>query len=248
MPATIVAALRVKNEARWIAEVLGALSWCDKTYLFDDSSTDDTGSIALACGATVLASPFKDFDEARDKEYITRQIAREYPESAYVLMLDGDEVLEPEGERLIREDIDLHPAGPCWTLPVVYLWNSRDQWRTDGVYGHFTRPSLFRLGTQHSFRLTANAGHMHCSSVPAAYLGRGVAGRARLLHLGYMDKADRIRKWKYYNGIDGKNRTEGFDPLHPERGAYPHIVQGDVPEVPADARLMYSGPLTLRPL
>ena len=67
----------------------------------------------------------------------------------------------------------------------------------------------------------------------------------RLNHLGYRDRDDRLRKWEYYNRLDGKNPTEGYDPQYPERGAYPHMIQGDVPEVPADAFLMHAWPLKL---
>jgi len=63
-----------------------------------------------------------------------------------------------------------------------------------------------------------------------------------------MDREDRIRKWKFYNSMDPRNRDEGFDPAHPERGSYPHIVQGDIPEVPAGIRLKHSGPLKLEKL
>jgi hypothetical protein len=60
-----------------------------------------------------------------------------------------------------------------------------------------------------------------------------------LLHYGYMFKEDRIRKYNYYNRIDPNNEFED---------RYRHTVQGDIPEVPADAVLKHAGPLELRKL
>jgi len=244
----IVAALRVKNEARWIAEVLGAIRWCKAIYLMDDHSTDDTAEIARRCGAQVLPSPFDSFDEARDKEWLVKRIAQKHPLGAWVLMQDGDEVLEARGERTIRQAIDNRAGAAAFSLYVRFLWNSRDQYRVDGVYARFNRPSLFMLLGQYSFKRSGVAGNLHPSCIPAGNRPGYRRCPAALLHLGYMDREDRIRKWKFYNSMDPRNRDEGFDPAHPERGSYPHIVQGDIPEVPAGIRLKHSGPLKLEKL
>jgi len=248
MHLTIVAALRVKNEARWIGEVLESVSFCKKTYLMDDHSTDGTADIARHCGAEVLSSPFQGLDEARDKEWLTRIIALQQPRDAWVLMIDGDEVLIAGGRELIEAAIAEHPQMLAFSLKIIYLWNSRNEIRVDGVYSRFTRPSLFKIDQPLIFRRTPQSGHLHCSSVPAYSLGKSGTCPAALLHLGYMNREDRIRKWEYYNSIDPRNKAEGYDPDHPERGSYAHIVQGDIPEVPADAALMHAGPLKLQQL
>lgn len=244
----IVAALRVKNEARWIEEVLEAISWCDATYLMDDHSTDDTAKIAVKCGAKVLFSPFKGHDEGRDKEWLTREIASKHEQGTWVLMIDGDEVLEPDGENIIRNSIRSNPHKSAFTLRIKYLWNSRDMIRVDGVYGRFRRQSLFRLDGNYSFKRTGVKGNLHCHCVPGHLASKAYPCPAALLHLGYMDREDRIRKWRYYNSIDPINRKEGYDPAYQERGSYPWIIQGDVPEVPVGAKLLHAGPLELRPL
>jgi glycosyltransferase involved in cell wall biosynthesis len=244
----IVAALRVKNEDRWIAEVLRAVSWCKAIYLMDDHSSDKTREIARARGTVVFESPFEGLDEARDKEWLVAQIVKNHNPQSWVLMIDGDEVLEPGGQAGIEKVITDGPTAQAFSLRILYLWNSRNQIRVDGVYGRFARPSLFRAGKNHSFRRTDHAGHLHCSSVPAVYIGGCRPCSTALLHLGYMDGSDRIRKWKYYNSIDGHNRTEGYEQNFSERGAYPHIVQGDIPEVPVHLTLLHAGPLQLRAL
>jgi len=246
MQREIVAALRVKNEARWIREVLGSIAWCKAIYLMDDHSTDDTASIAAECGAIVLPSPFDGYDEGRDKEWLVTKIAAKHKRLTWVLMIDGDEVLEPGGESGIRKITDIGDGVVSFSLRILYLWNSRDMVRADGVYGRFRRPSLFRLLGQYSFKRTGVNGNLHCSCVPAACYAFFRTCNTALLHLGYMNREDRIRKWKLYNSMDPKNLAEGYDPSHPERGSYPHIVQGDIPQVPADVRLKHSGPLLLR--
>lgn len=244
----IVAALRVRNEARWIAEVLEAIQWTKAIYLMDDHSEDRTAAIAASCGAIVLPSPFDTMDESRDKEWLITRVAQNHPLGTWVLLQDGDEVLEPGGERGIRESIDRRGAARAFSLRIKFLWNSRNQYRVDGVYAGFNRPSLFMLIGQYSFRRSGIKGNLHPSCIPAANRPGYRKCPVSLLHLGYMNKEDRIRKWKYYNELDPKNIDEGYDPKHPKRGSYPHIVQGDVPEVPANVILRHSGPLELRPL
>lgn len=244
----IVAALRVKNEARWIDQVLNALQWCKAIYLMDDHSTDATRDIARHCGAVVTESPFDIFDEARDKEWLVRQVADKHKPGTWILMQDGDEVLEPTGESEIRKAIQVNPRALAFSLRIKFLWNAPNQYRVDGVYGKFHRPSLFILNGNFSFARSGVKGNLHPTCCPAALRPGYLQCSAALLHLGYMNKEDRIRKWEFYNGMDPKNVLEGYDPLHPERGSYPHIVQGDIPEVPANARLRHGGPLELRPL
>lgn len=244
----IVAALRVKNEARWIKDVLDSVKWCNATYLMDDHSTDRTREIAKRSGAVVMESPFADFDEARDKEWLCARIAEKHKVGTWVLLIDGDEVLEPGGEAAIWKLLANNTNSLAWSLRILYLWDSPDQIRVDGIYGRFRRPSLFRMIGNYNFKRTGPKGNLHCSSVPAVHMASVKKCDIALLHYGYMNKADRIRKWKYYNGLDPHNRMEGYDAAHPERGSYCHVVQGDIPEVPASAILMHAGPLELRPL
>lgn len=244
----IVAALRVKNEARWIREALGAIAWCKAVYLMDDHSTDSTRELAAECGVVVMPSPFDTFDEARDKEWLVGKVAEKHAVGTWVLMQDGDEVLEPGGQTGIIAAIASRGAANAFNLGIKFLWDRRDQYRVDGVYCRFSRPSLFRMLGKYEFRRSGAKGNLHPSCVPAANFSGRKRAPVSLLHFGYMHKEDRIRKWKFYNALDPKNVTEGYNPLHPERGGYPHIVQGDVPEVPAGIRLLHAGPIELRPL
>lgn len=246
----IIAVLRVKNESRWIGEVLASvMRLCPRLYIMDDHSTDDTAAIAENCGAVVLPSPFSDFNEARDKEWLLRQVAA--AEEAFgfgasdegtpwVLFIDGDEVLEPGSAEILRDGLRWGAQAPAYSIPVVYLWNRRGQARVDGVYrgmAEFGRPSLFRLSPEAlTFMEGGGAGNLHCSNVPAALRPQCIAAPegVRLLHLGYLDQQDRIRKYRQYAEQDGRN---------PHEDGYRHVVVGDI--FPPSARFRHGGPLEL---
>ena len=159
-------------------------------------------------------------------------------------MPDGDEELEQGGCAKIRAAIETNPPVDCFALRFLYFWDGIDTGRFDGMYGKLLRQSLFRADSSFRFRsyYTEEGGKnhvgLHTSNAP------GLGGRVRplnvfLLHYGYMHKEDRIRKYRWILSIDPHNEYEDF---------YRHCVQGDIPEVPADAKLKHAGPLELRKL
>lgn len=230
----IVGMLRIKNEARWIDEVLKSIKpVCRSIYVLDDHSSDATPSICRENGAVVIESPFTGLDESRDKDYLLDLIAKANPAGTWVLCIDGDEVLEKTGPSKIRALLKT-PEAMGYEFQIRYLWNSRNLVRTDGVYGRFSRPSLFRLLRGMTFRRTGNGGNFHCSNVPSQIIGKTQRANIDLLHLGYMNLEDRLAKYRWYNEKDPGNKVED---------CYRHMVIGDL--FPIDARFMYGGPLRL---
>lgn len=242
--------LRIRNEARWIEEVVESiLPVCERIFILDDHSIDGTAEICekLSKRITVYRSQFVGLDESRDKSFLLEQIMNCVPGNTlegnalspyWVLAIDGDEVLAPGGLEKIKESISSPEFYHAFKLPIVYLWNSRSERRVDGVYRNFARPSLFRLMNRaFQFQRTPWGGNFHCSSIPQELLHHAHAiCNAPLLHLGYMDKADRLRKYEWYTTMD---------PNNPGEDNYRHIVQGDIPEIPASMRLLHAGPLRL---
>lgn len=131
------------------------------------------------------------------------------------------------------------------TLPFIYLWDKEDQQRVDGLYGtdrlargpdgqpieakRFRTPRLFstRTLTPHQrtymrFDWTRGAGMgFHCGSIPMG--GFDPPGGLRtmyvplpVVHAGYLDRAERERKYVWYNTLDGGNEVEG---------GYLHVVE-----------------------
>jgi glycosyltransferase involved in cell wall biosynthesis len=235
---TIFGMLRVKNEARWIADVIGSLNRvCDRIFVMDDNSTDGTAQICAGLGATVYHSPFKDLDEARDKNWLLKKIEAHWDGSkAWVLLIDGDEVLEADGPDKIREAAE-SDAINAYSFKILYLWNDAQTVRVDGILGRFFRGSMFRLMSGLEFGATRVNGNLHCSSVPTRFANGSRKTNIKLFHLGYMYHEDRIRKWEWYNRVDPNNINED---------RYQHMVIGDI--LPPDTVTMHAGPLKLESL
>jgi glycosyltransferase involved in cell wall biosynthesis len=245
---TIFGMLRIKNEARWIEDVIFSIrGLCERIFVLDDHSTDGTPEICERFeGVTVFRSQFEGLDETRDKSFLLQRIMANVSDSYlggnqnspyWVLAIDGDELLENGAEDTVYSTL-LHTSAHAFKLPIKYLWNSRQQIRVDGVYENFARPSLFRLFNRaFTFQSTPWGGNMHCSSIPQQLLHHAhEICPARLWHLGYMEREDRIRKWQWYNSVDPNNEAED---------CYRHCVQGDIDAVPAGATLKHAGPLRL---
>lgn len=217
----VVGAMRIKNEAAHIAEVLSrALALCERAFVFDDHSTDRTVEICQSFGerVLVLTSPFVGLDEARDKNYLLQRIIGSAPR--WVLWIDGDEVLERSGaERLVEAAAMAGAHVAAFSLRIAYAWNDAEHVRIDGIYGTFARPSFFRLESQplHGlyFRATGNGGNFHCGNVPGGLIGTTVPLNVRLKHLGYVTAQQRRSKYDWYTALDPDNWQEDY---------YRHII------------------------
>lgn len=230
----VVAAYRVRNEARWIERsIASVLPLVDHVAVFDDHSTDATRCMARKLGAEVFESPFTGLDEARDKNWFLGKL-RHY---AWVLWIDGDEVLEPASIPQLNRIIDHTPANiKCVSFRVKYLWDDEQHVRVDGVYGNFRRQSMFRPGNA-----TFTAGpppNFHVGNVPRSLWGAcAYPEHVSLLHLGYMQRVDRVRKYEWYNRVDPNNVAED---------GYRHMVVGDL--FPAESVFRHGGPLKVEAL
>jgi len=231
----VVGMMRLRNEARWIERVLESIRGvCSEVHVLDDHSTDGTGDLCRGAGAIVHNTPFAvGLNETRDKNFLLDQVRKSAPE--WVLHIDGDEELAADGPARIAELVR-DPAAVCYHFRVLYLWDSPEQYRRDGVYGRFRRESLFRL-TRDRFSSTPNGGNFHCGNSPRELRRRSIISDVRLLHYGYMDAADRIRKYGWYNSHDPRNAAED---------GYRHMVIGDV--FPAESVFRFGGPLDLAPV
>ena len=247
----IIGLLRIRNEARWIAQVVRSLAPIGARIIVRaDFSAAGTADICEAEGCTVHRSavPWVETsaglvsDESAGKDFLLSKAFEHVPKSQlnasseyFALAIDGDEVLA-DGDGAILQAATASTQHVL-SLKILYLWDRLDQVRVDGVYGRFARPSMFRLMNP-NFRYQrtpfGNGANFHCSSIPQEMLHHSAPSEARLLHLGYLHREDRLRKWEFYNRIDPGNRAED---------CYRHCVQGDLPEIPAGARLMHAGPL-----
>jgi glycosyltransferase involved in cell wall biosynthesis len=232
--------LRIKNEARWIERVLRSMfPLCERIFILDDHSTDATPEIASSFDqVTVFDSPFAGFEEVRDKNWILQKLIESRTNPDYVLCLDGDEELEPEGPEKIRK---LTHSGKIEAamVKICYLWDEPNKIRTDGIYGRFHRPSLFRYDPKRAtfVGIYPDRPTVHCTNVPAAFIPQVVWTDVNVLHWGYFDRDLRVRKYHFYNDLDKDNLIEDN---------YRHVVIGDL--FPAESQFRHAGPLKLEPI
>ena len=228
--------IRVKDEARWISRVVCAIApLCERVFILDDHSTDDTAAICTRDGCVVIPSPFKDFNESRDMQFLYERTKADGP--GWIISIDGDEELAQADQDTVRAAIATAAGVSRFTLRILYLWDQENQIRVDGVYKDYRRARIFKPEPGGHFRgglHGGGAGHV------TGLTGKTAVLEARLLHYGYLHREDRIRKYRWHNDVaDPGNATEDH---------YRHIVQGDVPESPATAKLKHAGPLVLRSL
>jgi glycosyltransferase involved in cell wall biosynthesis len=236
----IAGMLRIKNEARWIYRVIDAISpVCNAgVWVMDDRSTDDTVKICASHpNCHVRVSPHDKLNESRDKNWLMA-IVMNNADPDWVVQIDGDEEVEAAG---VQEIARLCEEGkhPAYTFQVLYLWNKENQVRADGIYSNFHRPSLFRtrgIDLRFGTTYTGNGSNLHCTNVPQALVKKAALSTVRIKHYGYLHLADRVAKYEFYNRVD---------PGNPLEDGYRHIVQGDIPSVPAWMQLRHAGPLML---
>jgi len=230
----IAGLLRVKDECRWITRVIDSMRpVCDEIFVLDDHSTDGTPELCEQTGAIVCRSTFTGLDEARDRDYLLN--VAQQSKAGWGLFMDGDELLEPGWGDRIRALTGGSPDS--YKFRFVYLWDREDQMRVDGVYSRIWRQSFFRVLPGQSFMRTNCGGNFHCGSVPKSLFNNGTACEARIFHLGYLHREDRVRKYEWYNRVDPNNHLED---------RYRHVVVGDL--FPASARFLHGGPLRLQPV
>ena len=226
--------IRCRNEARWIKRSIESiLPLCNAGIaVFDDHSNDGTPDIVMTIpGVAIMHSPFAGTNEARDKNFLLAAMAP----CDWIVAIDGDEEIESYNFINLAAAMQTSKADSL-SLPIWYLWDREDQVRVDGVYGNFHRESVFRPRPGARFH-EGPAPNFHCGNVPPLLRERREIVNAPLLHYGYMERDDRLRKYSWYNAKDPDNHSED---------CYRHMVQGDIVEVPADAVLKHGGPLKLR--
>jgi glycosyltransferase involved in cell wall biosynthesis len=226
--------MRVKNEQRLIWRSISSfMSLCDEVYVLDDNSEDDTAAICRSIpGVTVFPSPFEGLNESRDKEWLLSKALPLNPE--WICFWDGDEILAPGYQESLRAA--MRKTHGCISLRILYLWNSWDTVRIDGVYGDFHRESIFRPNGSR-FETRGTGANFHCGNVPWGNRINKRVMEIPLLHAGYMHRSDRERKFAWYNQQDPNNASEDH---------YRHMVIGDL--YPAESRYRHGGPLKLAPL
>jgi glycosyltransferase involved in cell wall biosynthesis len=131
---TIELSMIVKNGGSGLARCLqSARSIVDRIVIGDTGSTDDTAEIAKRFGATWMPIPWnEDFAEARN-------IVLQQATCDWILVLDADEMLDPEGAELLKKLV----AKTDFSAFDVVRWNYVRQANSrSGAEGALANPRI----------------------------------------------------------------------------------------------------------
>jgi glycosyltransferase involved in cell wall biosynthesis len=211
----IVCMMRIKNEERWIKEVLDSVGRvADGIVIVDDGSTDNTPLICKFHPAVVdyLYQSEAETDQRRDKQRALGMALAQNPD--WILGLDADEPLERSAAPRIFEAIrNCPPDVSTLKIDSLFMWNDTSHYRCDGIYERICQERLFRVAGQDLAALqylpTKFRGNGHCTRLPSGIQGRELEIDVKILHLGYMYPEVRARRYEYYRNRDPKEFANG---------------------------------------
>ena len=164
VPLTIV--IPTLNEAAQLPDLLGSLHWADEVIVADGGSTDGTGAIARAQGATVLERAGSTIAAQRNRAIAAAR-------NAWVLALDADERISDT----LRQELPCVLRDPTHSAYRVRRQNfflgrerRRGRWGRDWQVRLFTRERRFLLDRVHErLEPVRDAGTLHATLRHAPY-------------------------------------------------------------------------------
>ena len=124
----ISAVVTTLDNAGTLDDCLASLGFCDEIVLLDSGSTDATCAIAARHGARIHVEPFKGYA-------LQKQSAIDKAAHDWVLLLDADETLTPQGCTAIETEL-LAPRAAGYRLPrqewLFWRWphaGTRPNWQ-----------------------------------------------------------------------------------------------------------------------
>lgn len=217
----VIGCVRVKNGEkyldRWMADMLG---FCNSVCILDDGSDDSTPDL-IRKWAKHASRVFARFqrglprDGGRDCNTLYDMVASLKPD--WIFAPDIDEFIEPQDASIFPQLTSIEQDDVLgWTFPFFYFWDLETQYRTDGDYANCHVIRLFRFMPD----LRPPNRVAHTQMCPDELDRRRIRpAPIRMVHYGYMEEAERKRKFGFYT-----NRDE--DPLKAGAGVknYDHIV------------------------
>lgn len=170
--APIVTVLRVKDEERYIQHTLESLRPLGgPVILLDDGSTDSTPEIVKQCDWVEYHWQDLDMDEGRDRTWLYRAALE--TGCPWILVIDGDEVLEPETPEYLLRAVEHCPDEVnVFALCFAEMASTPDapkrMWHGAVPYGLSEQTRMWRVrdaDREHEFG-SQFAGGLHCGVIP----------------------------------------------------------------------------------
>lgn len=121
---SISAIIITKNEQANLASCLDSLTWVDEIIIVDSGSSDKTQEIALEYNAKFHSHPnWQGFGKQK-------QLAQQYASKKWILAIDADEVVSPELQESIKQQINQENSHHVFQI-------TRKTW----VFGRFLKHS-----------------------------------------------------------------------------------------------------------
>lgn len=179
MPVSLV--VTTLDNAGTLERCLASVSCVDEIVVLDSGSSDETAVIARSLGARVETRPFAGYGPQK-------QHAIELADHDWVLLLDADEALTPEADRVIGALKETGFDADAYELPRIeqVFWRMQSRW---------TRPNYYlRLFDRRLVTMSENLVH-------AAPESRGRVKRlnAPFLHFGEPDIHTKVDKINHYS-------------------------------------------------
>lgn len=142
------AIVTTKNEEKNLARCLNSLFFADEIILVDSGSTDNTLEIAREFGCKIFVEPWR--GGGPQKQSAIKKCSHHW-----ILILDADEVLLPEGANVIRKIVDAtdSPAVGYTLLRKSYIgnrWIKHSDWWPDRTLRLFDKRKGRMEGINHS--------------------------------------------------------------------------------------------------
>ncbi|HLA26443.1 MAG TPA: glycosyltransferase family 2 protein [Syntrophales bacterium] len=129
-------AIITKDEVENLPRCLGSVAFADQVVVVDSGSSDDTVSIATACGCDVFVEEWRGFGPQK-------QMAVDRCRNDWILVLDADERIPPETADVIKKIVNHPPEAEGYSFPRKNFfqgrWIKHAGWWPDRVVRLFRR-------------------------------------------------------------------------------------------------------------
>ncbi len=220
----ILALLTFRNEMRYLPGYFENVPpQVDGVIALDDGSTDGSGDF-VAQQASILTllrihprEPHVWNDDVNHRLLV--QAAWQY-HPAWLIGVDADERLERDFRRRASREIARARKKGYLAYAVVLrdLWNARDTYRVDGIWGRKRVARFFKSQLDHEF--DTRQLHGHWAPLNSRHNGAYPEADLIIYHLRMMHERDRRARHARYKALDPDCRRQafGYDYMLQEQG------------------------------
>lgn len=145
----IIGIILVQNEDRFLDRVLWNISdFCDRIYIADHRSTDDTQAIARRFCRKHPAASYQKIHHPRESHDLIKNYAGKH---AWIFGVDGDELYERNRLKKIRSDLLSGKHDHCWML-LGNVLNCLELDMEEGIASGYLAPPCRSMTKLYNFR------------------------------------------------------------------------------------------------